>query len=118
MQDENRTPREAQLERLVLALADKVAVMLAYVSAIEDAVDPFFDADVEKSWIVAGLAQGAKRQVFNGCRGSEPWGVDTKLAIRAARANKQIDIRETDLYSQCRVSVSGLVKQLGADIAA
>lgn len=112
------TLKEKRLERLVLSLAQDLAIMLAYVSAIEDAVDPFEDIEMEKSWIVAGLASNAKRQVFHDCLGSHPYGKDTKQVIEEARSNKYNDIKGTDLYLQSRTSISRLVRERARKIAA
>jgi hypothetical protein len=118
MPSDEATLKEKRLERLVLSLAQDLAIMLAYLSAIEDAVDPFEDVDIDKSWIVAGLAADAKRQVFHDCQGSQPYGKDTREVIEAARANKHNDIKGTDLYLQSRTSISRLVRARARKISA
>lgn len=105
-----RSEREKKLEQLVKLLVDRLAVSLAYVSAIDDSVDPFCDLDIDKAWLVATLANNCKIQIFEGFKQHHPVSEDTARCIAAARKQAIFDIRDTELFEVSRKAIRSILR--------
>lgn len=103
---------EKSLDRQRLTkLADSLAVALTYITAIDDAVDPFDEIDKDATWRICSLTAAAKYELFNGvCSGA--FEADTSSIINATHNQRKIDVRQTELYSECLNAVRQLVRRI------
>ena len=91
-------------------LAERLATAVVYIQAIDDAVDPFADPDVDRAWLLATLTKRAKADIFRGFVQHEPWHVDCSRIIGAALANKDLSIFDSDAYQECLTAIRKMVR--------
>lgn len=120
MQNELSEKREQQLKKYTAFLADRLALALTFLYAIDDAVDPFRAKDAaeysDADWIIAGLAMLGKSQVFAEYQSAYPPATETYEIIKAVRSGAVLDIRETDVYRECLASVRHMIRRYNDDI--
>ena len=102
--------KKQQLESIIKLLAERLAMAVVYIQAIDDSVDPFADAGVDRSWLLATLTKRAKTDIFRDFAQHEPWQVDCSRIIGAAIANKDLSIFDTEAYQQCLTAIRKMVR--------
>jgi len=116
-----KSERERKLEQFVTLLAERLAVAVVYLLAIDDSVDPFRKKDLagysEMDWLVATLATKGRSEIFGGYRFADPFAVDCEEIINAARANKAMCASDTEAFAHCLNSVRMMLRKGNEQIA-
>jgi len=102
--------KRKQLESIVKMLAERLALAVVYLHAIDDSVDPFSDPDVDKAWHIASLATAAKAGVFEGAKAHEPWDMDVSAIIEASQGTRKVSVIDTPAYQQSLTSIRKMVR--------
>ncbi len=106
--------REQQLKEYTTLLAERLAIAVAYLCAIDDAVDPFRKKDAaeysDDDWIIATLAMRARTEIFDSYRFCDPYSLDCTEIIGSARGATRLKIRDTEVYRECLTSVRNMLR--------
>ena len=105
-----KAEKRKQLEAIVKLLAERLAAAVVYIQAIDDSVDPFADADVDKAWHLASLVCSAKAEVFKGFKAHEPWDMDCSAFIEAAQGKRRASLSDSPAYQQALTSIRKMVR--------
>lgn len=103
-----RNPPSLDRQRLTM-LAEKLAVALCYLSAIDDSVDPFADQNPEEGWAVVALVAAAKKAILDSVAAGYI-DAETELLVQGATQKRDIGLMDTPLYHECLNAVRLLVR--------
>ena len=101
-----------RLKEIVRLLAERLAVAVVYIQAIDDSVDPFADPDVDRAWLLATLTSRAKAGIFRGCKRHEPWAMDCARVIESAQKATELSILDTEIFQECLTAIRKMVRDL------
>ena len=92
--------RHGNLDRARLTdLADRYAIALCFLHCIDEAVDGFAEAHEEEAWDVILLVNKAKHILLDGMPITR-FDEDAMPIIKLARDQREINIRDTELYRE------------------
>ena len=117
MRDDNHTEGAKQKrrtldQRRLMYLADRLAIALCYLEAIEDSVDPFADEHDEEAWDVCMLIAKARAEIMDGHFASD-LAVETGPLIERVRNQQKIGVlRDTPLYDEAMKIVRRMTRKV------
>lgn len=105
------TNREQQLEGMVKALADRLAIAVLYLTACDDAIEPLV---LPRDWPIANLVQRALMEIFGNGGEYSPTEISPAELVAAAQNNEWINVHETAAFGASMDSVRSIMKSLNS----
>lgn len=99
-----------QLEGMVRLLAERLAVGLVFIQAIDELTDPFNDIDVQKSWATATLAARGKSEIFKGAKALEPTDIDCSELIKSVYGGTPLHIQGSPIYDKSIKAIREMIR--------